>query len=59
MKFYYSAAGMMMLAVVGVSGCNGRDHDHDRNHADEHRDAPRDAQPCDRDHDAHCDDRPR
>jgi len=60
MMAYKSAAGiLMMMAAVGVTGCNGHDRDHDRNHADEHRDQQRDARPCDRDHDPHCDDRPR
>jgi hypothetical protein len=60
MMIYKSAAGiLMMMAAVGVTGCNGRDRDHGRNPVDEHRDPPRDARPCDRDHDPHCDDRPR
>jgi hypothetical protein len=53
-----AAAILMMMAAVGVTGCNGRD-DHDRRHVDEHRDPPRDVRPCDRDHDPHCDERPR
>jgi hypothetical protein len=60
MMVYKSAAGiLMMMAAVGVTGCNGRDRDHDRNHVDEHRDQQQDARPCDRDHDPHCDDKPR
>jgi hypothetical protein len=54
-----SAAGIcMLMAAVGVIGCNGHDRDHDRTHLDEHRDPPRDVRPCDHDHDPHCDDRP-
>ena len=58
MTIYKSTAGiLMMMAIGGVTGCNGGDRDHDRNHADERRDQPRDARPCDHDHDPHCDDR--
>jgi hypothetical protein len=53
-----AAAILMMMAAVGVTGCNGHD-DHDRRHVDERRDPPRDVRPCDHDHDPHCDDRPR
>jgi hypothetical protein len=60
MMVYKAAAGIfMMMAALAVTGCDRGDRDHDRNHADEHRDPPRDARPCDREHDPHCDDRPR
>jgi len=60
MKDYKSAAvALVVIAAVGFSGCNGRDRGHDPEHVDEHRDQYRNDHPCDRDHDPHCDDRPR
>jgi hypothetical protein len=59
MDYKSTAYILLMMASVGITGCNGRDRGHDRDHADEHRDQPRDTRPCDRDHDAHCDDRHR
>jgi hypothetical protein len=60
MTAYKSGAGiLMMMAALGVTGCDRGDRGHDRDHADEHRDQQRDARPCDRDHDSHCDDRRR
>jgi hypothetical protein len=60
MNVHTFAAGILVImAAVAGTGCNGPDRDHDRNRVDEHRDPQRDARPCDRDHDPHCDDRPR
>jgi hypothetical protein len=54
-----AVAVLMVMTALGFSGCN-RDRPHDRDHFDEHRDEIRhDRPPCDRDHDPHCDDRPR
>lgn len=63
---------LFAFVIAGLSGCDGRDRGHDREHVDvtEHVDVrehvdehpappPRDQRPCDRDHDPHCDDRPR
>ena len=59
MNYKSAACIVLMMAAAAVTGCNGRDRGHDRERADEHRDEHRDVRPCDRDHDPHCDDRPR
>jgi hypothetical protein len=58
MKTYKPAMAILLaIAVMGLSGCNGRDRGLDRDHADERRDHYRDDHPCDRNRDPHCDDR--